>query len=1438
MQRILHIGIDIGSTTVKVIVLNHNKRILYKLYMRHFSEVRRSVLRCIQSLSDKDFITRDSPVVVVITGSGGMSIADIVGCSFVQEVIACAKAVKTFVPQTDVAIELGGEDGKITFFTNGVEQRMNGTCAGGTGAFIDQMAGLLRTDAAGLNDLAKKAKNLYPIAARCGVFAKTDVQPLLNEGVPREDIALSIFHAVAHQTISGLAHGRKIKGNVAFLGGPLNFLPELKKCFIDVLKLEERNIVLTSDSELFVALGAALHGTAERARSFSETVSSFKQLEEIPHLELTALRPLFADKLERDDFFERHRRTAVSRKELSSYRGSLFLGIDCGSTTTKAVLIGDENEVLLTFYGGNGGEPLRIVQRFLEDLYKQLPKGMLISASAVTGYGEALVREAFKIDFSEVETIAHFKAANFFLPGVDCILDIGGQDMKCIRIRDGIVDNILLNEACSSGCGSFIETFAQTVGLPVEEFARIALDSKTPADLGSRCTVFMNSSVKQVQKEGATVADISAGLSYAVVKNALIKVIRLRNPDELGKKVIVQGGTFCNDSVLRAFEIVSGHEAVRPDIAGLMGAYGVALIAKERWQGIDSSSVLCADALTSFSVRNQMVRCGQCTNHCPMTVNRFSDGRKFITGNRCEKGLGKKSEISDLPNLYDYKYQRVFAYESLPEEKAPRGEIGIPRVLNIFENYPLWHTFLSNLGFRVVLSSESSRTLMEQGLDTLPSDSICYPAKLAHGHIVDLVQKGIKVIFYPCILYERKEFENADDHFNCPIVSSYPELIRNNVDLLKEKNIRLIEPFLSLENKKELARRLADVFSEFQISLKEVRCALDAAWQEQENFKEEIQQKGEEVLHYLRGTGKTGIVLAGRPYHVDPEIHHGIPQIITSLGMPVLTEDSVAHLGTLESSLRVVDQWTYHARLYRAASFAAMHASLEVVHLNSFGCGLDSVTVDQVQEIIEQKGKIYTTLKIDEGNNVGAARIRLRSLKAALEERRNNSTEIRIREPKYQRVLFTQDKRDIYTIIVPQMSPFHFQFFGTAARAVGYQLEVLENIERGTIDEGLKYVNNDACYPAIIVIGQIIKALKSGRYDLNRTAVMISQTGGGCRATNYITYLRKALGDAGFSGIPVVSFNAVGMEKEGGFRLSLPLLHRLMFAVVYGDLLMQMLYRVRPYELKPGSAEVLYRSWVERCQKSVFRGDFKTFHANVRQIIKDFDTLELQNVKKPKVGIVGEILVKFHPFANNDLAGIIEKEGGEAVVPGLMDFLLFSAYDYDFNHRFLSKGRLAALAGNTAIRIMEFYRREARRALACSNRFHEPQSIHELAFGVAPILSRGNQNGEGWFLTAEMVELIKSGTENIICLQPFGCLPNHITGKGTLKALKGHFPHANITAIDYDPGASEVNQLNRIKLMFSAAFRKMETVDDPAFISDQKKENRQDIFAGSDYTIN
>lgn len=1406
MENNYFMGIDVGSTTIKIYITDQNDNCLYSKYERHYSDIQATIKLLINEVKEK---FGNISLTVIMTGSGGLSLSEYLGVKFVQEVIACTKTIETYIPECDVAIELGGEDAKITYFQGTLEQRMNGTCAGGTGAFIDQMASLLQTDAAGLNELAKNYQMIYPIASRCGVFAKTDVQPLINEGANREDIAASIFQAVVNQTISGLACGKPIRGKVAFLGGPLYFLDQLRKRFIETLNLKDEDIIFPEGSQLFVAMGATLLAKDENNITDIETLlNKLNCLDNESLSSKNTLEPLFENDIERSKFVNRHYIDKVRKNDIKAYIGNVYLGLDVGSTTTKAVLIDENDSLLYSFYNSNEGKPLDVVVKIIKEVYDLLPPNVTLAYSGVTGYGEALIKAALRVDMSEVETMAHYKAATYFKKDVSFILDIGGQDMKAIKIKDGVIQDILLNEACSSGCGSFIETFAKSLGYEVSEFANMALDSKSPIDLGSRCTVFMNSKVKQAQKEGAKVEDISAGLSYSVIKNALYKVIKLRSKDELGENILVQGGTFYNEAVLRAFEKEAGVNAIRPDIAGLMGAFGIARLARESYQG-NATTLLTREELDNFSYHSEIRYCQKCTNHCMLTVSTFNDNSEYISGNRCERGANIPVASKKLPNLFDYKYRRVFNYRSLSKDQAKRGTVGIPRVLNMYENYPFWHTFFTKLGFRVVLSPRSSKSIYEKGIESIPSESVCYPAKLVHGHIESLIEKGVKYIFYPSLAYERKEFANANNHYNCPVVTSYPEVIRNNVDNLNNNSIIYRNPFMDLSNPKTLYNNLKEELSAFNIDGKELKQAINDAYQELAKCRKDIQEQGETVLKYIKENNITGIVLSGRPYHVDPEINHGLADLITAEGMAVLSEDSVCHLDKDLEQLRVVDQWTYHSRLYRAASFVATQPNLELIQLTSFGCGLDAVTSDQVAEILNARQKIYTLIKIDEGSNLGAIRIRIRSLKATIEKQAKNK---KICYPKYQpsKVPFTKEMKEAnYTILCPQMSPIHFQFVETAMQESGYNLVVLPSVDKGAIDAGLKYVNNDACYPSILVTGQIMEALLSGKYDLEKTAVIISQTGGGCRATNYIAFIRKALQDAKMPQIPVISANLQGLENNPGFKLTLPLVKKVIIGAMYGDLFMRVLYRVRPYEAKKGSANELYESWVKRCHENVKNGSITTFRKNVYQIVKEFDELPLLDIKKPRVGLVGEILVKFHPTANNEIVDIIEREGGEAVMPDLIDFFQYCFYSTDFENKHFHASKNSVRLCNLAIKFVDLLRRDMFKALKKSTRFDPPAKIEHLANKASEIVSIGNQTGEGWFLTGEMIELIESGAPNIVCMQPFGCLPNHVTGKGAIKALRKAYPESNIVAIDYDPGASEVNQLNRIKLMLSTAFKNM-----------------------------
>ena len=972
-ENTLALGIDIGSTTAKVVLVDNGK-VLYEKYQRHFSQVRQKTL---ELLAEAAPLAGDRPLTAAISGSAGLGQAQAAKVPFVQEVFATGEVVKQLEPDTSVVIELGGEDAKIIFFDGGIDERMNGSCAGGTGAFIDQMATLLNVTADELDELSLGSQRLYPIASRCGVFAKTDIQPLLNQGARHEDVAASIYQAVVNQTIAGLAQGRKITGKVLFLGGPLYYCKGLRRRFQETLKLPDDQAVFPEYGRFAVAMGAALYGAragetctmAQLRRQIGESVSTRSEANLLP--------PLFETEEDYQEFRQRHSAADVVRRDIRDYRGDAWLGIDCGSTTTKVALLSADRELLYTYYASNRGNPVQIVKEQLEEIYSLCGDRVTIRGSAVTGYGEELIRAAFNVDKGVVETIAHYTAAKYFCPQVDFILDIGGQDIKCFKIKNGAIDSIMLNEACSSGCGSFIETFAKSMGYDVAAFAEKGLHSRAPVNLGSRCTVFMNSSVKQSQKDGATVEDISAGLSVSVVKNAIYKVIRAGSADELGDHVVVQGGTFYNDAVLRAFEMELGKDVIRPAIAGLMGAYGAALYAMD----LKKSAITTAEGLKSFVHTAKAATCQGCTNHCRLTINSFVGGKKFISGNQCQKGLGIKVD-EEVPNLYAWKRDTLMALES---GEGKRGTIGLPLALGMYELLPLWHAFFRQLGFRVEVSGLSSRRIYEKGQFSIPSDTACYPAKIMHGHMELLLERGVEAIFYPCLTYNVDEKE-SDNHYNCPVVAYYSELLHGNMDDLRQTNF--LYPFLNINDRKELTKELERCLTPVfpGITKKEVRQAVDDAFAAYEKHMLEVRRKGEEAVAWARAHGKPIMILAGRPYHIDPEIGHGIDKLAASLGFVVVSEDSVCHLAD-PVPVHVLNQWTYHARLYRAARYACEHADTQLVQLVSFGCGVDAITTDEVRRILEESGKLYTQIKIDEITNLGAVKIRLRSLIGALEEK-------------------------------------------------------------------------------------------------------------------------------------------------------------------------------------------------------------------------------------------------------------------------------------------------------------------------------------------------------------------------------------------------------------------------------------------------------------------
>lgn len=1595
----LRVGLDIGSTTVKAVVLDQTDAldgVLFSDYRRHHANVRATVAGLLEDIH-KELVARDrgdEPIRLAITGSGGLALADNLHVPFVQEVIAETRAIDQEYPQADVIIELGGEDAKITYLKPTPEQRMNGSCAGGTGAFIDQMATLLDTDAAGLNDMAKSYETLYPIASRCGVFAKTDLQPLINDGAAKPDLAASIFTAVATQTIAGLASGRPIHGTVIFLGGPLFFMSELREAFHRALEGKVDEFIVPTDAHLYVAFGSALlagepdqleDGVHFEARTCEDILENLEDLKNLP-ANTPTMPPLFPTEAEREAFNERHHREHVHIGTLEGAIGPHFLGIDAGSTTIKATLVNDDREIVWSSYATNEGSPLTAAVNIVKKIQNELPQDAWIARSCATGYGEGLITTGLHLDEGVVETMAHYRGAEMASPGVTAVIDIGGQDMKYLAISDGVIDSIAVNEACSSGCGSFLQTFAQSMGLTIQEFTQAALNSTHPVDLGSRCTVFMNSSVKQAQKEGASMEDIAAGLCYSVVRNALYKVIKLRDSGELGDTVVVQGGTFLNDAVLRAFELLTEREVTRPNIAGLMGAYGAALTARMHYSdvsdGLDgepddaantgikqividgvthtASNIISGEDLDHLSMTSERDVCKLCQNHCKLTITTFQDGSRYVTGNRCERGGDSKKQRSDRPNLYDYKYKRCFAYRRLTDKKATRGEIGIPRVLNMYENYPFWFTLLTSLGFKVMISGRSSHELFETGIESIASENICYPAKLVHGHVKWLLNKGIKTIFYPCVSYEENLVPDTDNHYNCPVVANYPVVIGANMPELREEGVRYMRPYFNMANHELMIDRIVEEFAWADVTREEAETAVKAAYAENEVFKHDVQMEGLKALAYMKEHNCRGIVLAGRPYHIDPEVNHGIPETICALGMVVLSEDSICelqpgqklalseflaegeedprkknangfrHVGdrkVTKMPLRVTNQWAYHSRLYAAANFVASYPGLELVQLNSFGCGLDAITTDQVSEILADKADVYTMLKIDEVSNLGAAKIRLRSLKAAVEERERNhkravaasmptkqdqpgnadavaDAKAKLDEVKAQlkaaeaelkaaetaaikqagqggfrktgsaaptpgrqimldtvmkanpklteavkaasrraaengigesregkktahnsatmskyanRIPFGKDMKD-YTIVAPQMSPIHFSLVESVIRSGGYRFDILKHASRDDVEIGLKYVNNDACYPAIMVIGQLVNAILEGKYDPDTTALAITQTGGMCRATNYFGLIRKALVDAGYPQIPVIAISTQGIEDNPGFKATPSLLHRAVKALVIGDLLMKCLYRVRPYEVTAGSADKLYETWdvivretlehhgfSKTARKFIGKG-YLPYQELVKEIVRSFDKLPLKDEpRKVRVGVVGEILVKYQPDANNHVVDVIESQDCEAVVPGIMEFMTTRPYIADWNEHYLGMG--GSKLGYALMRKgLDLYLNPVRKAIGLANgKFSQDLPMPELVKKAGEVTSVGVQAGEGWLLTAEILELIESGCPNVICAQPFACLPNHVTGRGMFGKIRRLHPEANIVSIDYDPGASEANQLNRIKLMISAA---------------------------------
>ncbi|MCR5084287.1 MAG: acyl-CoA dehydratase activase-related protein [Succinivibrionaceae bacterium] len=1385
------LGIDLGSTTVKYVLLDGGGAVLAHAYERHQSSVAGTLQRLLEPLAGG---AGRLPLRLALTGSSALSLATGLGVPFVQEVMAASAYLKSQPLTVDASIELGGEDAKIIYLTSGVELRMNEACAGGTGAFIDQMAALLGTDPAGLNALAARARASHPIASRCGVFAKTDVVALLNQGVPREDIARSIFEAVAEQAVGGLAQGRELTGNLAFMGGPLGFLPQLREAFLRRLGDKVRPVPLPH-VEYAIAHGAALIAMD----SAGPCVDLRQILARLPAaaaaLRQASLPPLFASMDELRAFRERHRRAEVEIHPLGEAQGDLFLGIDLGSTTVKYALIDREGRIYATFYQGNGGRPLEALLPSVGRLWESIPEGARLRAICATGYGADLARAALNAQFTEVETLAHERAALCFDPEISYVIDIGGQDMKCIRVERGIITGIHLNEACSSGCGSFLETFAGNLSLSLPDFIARALAARAPCDLGTRCTVFMNSKVKQAQRDGASLEDLAAGLCLSIVRNALYKVLRMRDPRELGTHVLVQGGTFLNDAILRAFEQHTGLEVIRPSIAGLMGAFGAALLACERTTGDTPLPDRAQCCLDLTAVRERSMRCRGCHNHCALTVLTFPSGQRHLQGNRCDFAA-RMERGAKAQGFYEWKQELLFGREPLPADRAPNGTIGMARVLNVFEHYPYWHRLFTDLGFRLELSPPSSKEIAALGSATIPSQSLCLPAKLAHGHVVWLARQGVGQIFMPCVPREIKIFPEAIDSYACPVVGGYPEALRLNVER-QFPRLKVHTPFLDVAKDATVERALLAIFPFLQA--RRVRAAIRAARAALDEYRGRLAAEGQRLLDEARERKVPLIVLAGHPYHVDPLLNHGIPALIASMGALVVSEDAVCGLAAHAPRLDVINQWAFHSRVYRAAQFAAEHPEAQLVQLVSFGCGVDAIVSEQARQVLEAQGKIYTMLKVDEGDTLGAARIRLRSLLCAIAATPKAAPAVAQSAPPS-----PPDPADRGKVIyMPQMAPIHFPIIAAALRSRGYEVRLLEEVSDSDIELGLRHVNNDACYPAIVVIGQLLGQLQSGAIDPDRSALLLAQTCGPCRATNYTALLKWALQDLGLSRVPVVTLSSHRLaEDTQRLRLGITGVRRLAVAVLYGDLLQKLYLYTHTYEAHEGEAYATLRRLGRRCAESITR--ISAFRRMVQEIVDAFAAIELRLEPRPRVGVVGEILLKYHDKANGGLCERIIAEGAEPVIGEISSFVLYCLYDSIYQARHFKGSKLDA-SGSWWILSRIEHRRQIMMGVLRRSRFSGLTPFRAYQRALGDLVSTGQQAGEGWLLTAEMVDFIENGITNVLCVQPFACLPNHITGKGVMREIRARYPGANLCSLDFEAGTSQANVMNRLKLFLAQA---------------------------------
>ena len=1410
----LNMGIDIGSTTAKVTILDQNKQLLFSAYRRHNAETLSTLQNILQEALES---LGDVSVDLLVTGSAGMGICEKFELPFIQEVVASAEVVRQLYPKVKTLIDIGGEDAKMIFFKNEgrPDIRMNGSCAGGTGAFIDEMATLLNVPVSELDHLAGNHSMIYPMASRCGVFAKTDLQNLLSRDIPKEDVAASVFHAVVLQTLATLSRGYEPNPLILFSGGPLTFLPALRNAFMEVLHVGSDDVLEVENAQLLPAIGAALaNSSAKQTYKISALVERLNSLQNKAITIQNRLPALFDNEGEFQNWESARSQQKIERVDVAQLNGSeLFLGVDSGSTTTKLVLIDAEGRVLFKHYASNRGNAIKAVQDGLvelRELFGHNNKIPRIAKSVVTGYGEDLIRAAYGFDDGMVETLAHFRAAKAFDEQVSFILDIGGQDMKAIFVKDGFIQNIEINEACSSGCGSFIESFARSMGYNVADFAQKACEAEAPCNLGTRCTVFMNSRVKQALREGAEINDISAGLAYSVIKNALHKVLKVTNTGLLGEHIVVQGGTFRNPAVQKAMEQLLGKPVTCPDMAELMGAYGAALTARDSYNsnGHEMSTLVELDRLESvIDYDKRLIRCRGCENNCAVTKMIFPNGNVFYSGNRCEKTFsnGGKAERGGI-SLPTIKYDLLFARNMEPES-APRMTVGIPRVLNQFENFPFWNTLFVECGIRVQLSKPSSNAVFQKGTAHIMSENLCFPAKLVSGHIMELIEAGVDRIFFPMVFYEENSFSDSANSYNCPVVSGYADVIRSVIDPQRKYDIPLDMPAVNLNDKKLLKKNCMAYLTSLGIPKRVIRRAFDKALESQEQFKIQVRTLGAEILENARAESRPVILLLGRPYHIDPLINHKIPDILTGFGVDVITEDSVPlEPGQTLDNRHVMTQWEYLNRYYHAARWVGTQDNVELVQLNSFGCGPDPFVLEEVRTILGEYGKHPTVIRIDEIESPGSTRLRLRSMMEAIWLHAKPVAHT-YRPRKTTRIFGVEDRSR--TLIVPDFSQFCSPPIVRPFKDMGYEIVALPPADRASVDVGLKYTNNEICYPGIITIGDLVKALQSGKYDPSKTAIGFSQTGGQCRASSYPSMVKKALIAAGFEDVPVVtlSTNLENLNDQPGFAFDVKeYMYKAIIGMLFTDALSEMYHSSAVRESQKGASIQVANKYLDRFWEGSIPLEKDALLNTIDQAVDEFNALGITDQAHPKVGIVGEIYVKYNAFSNNYVADWLMEQGIEVVQPTFLEFFAGGLVLMENRVRtYLNRPNLLWILSLLGKRLLRSFQNEVDTIMKKYRHYRPYHSIQEIACKAQEIVSLNHQYGEGWLIAGEIASFAKEGINNVLCLQPFGCIANHVVAKGMEKRMKELYPQLNLLFLDADAGISEVNFFNRMHFFINHA---------------------------------